>query len=256
MGLFSAIGTIAGAAFGAPTLGAAAGGIVDGLSANSTAKKASAAQNAMMAEQTRLYGQQADMGQHFFDQYKDNYEPLALSQLRAAQTGVDPNYYAGLADSGVVQNQGLALQSAQRNLERNGVAPTDGRWLAMQNQNALALSGSRAAAQNQARQGALELNWNRRNQQVDYGAGLVNRGSGMMADAASGFDGMGRAYGAQASGAASTAGYEFGTIAGNLVDAYRKPDTVATANVPQANPYTTEWGTLKSAWNNGGFGGR
>ena len=256
MGLFSAIGTIAGAAFGAPTIGAAIGGALDGASASSKANAASAQQNAMYEQQARLYGQQADMGQHFFDQYRDNYEPLALSQLRAAQTGVDPNYYAGLADSGVVQNQGLALQSAQRNLERNGVAPTDGRWLAMQNQNALALSGSRAAAQNQARQGALELNWNRRNQQVDYGAGLVNRGSGMMAGAASGFGALGSGYGAQAQGAVTAAGYEFGAIADNLVNAYRRPDTVATANVPQANPYTTEWGVLKSAWNNGGFGGR
>jgi hypothetical protein len=256
MGLFSAIGTVVGSAFGVPTLGAAAGGIVDGLSANSTANKASDAQNAMMAEQTRLYGQQADMGQHFFDQYKDNYEPLALSQLHAAQTGVDPNYYAGLADSGVVQNQGLALQSAQRNLERNGVAATDGRWLAMQDQNALALSGSRAAAQNQARQGALETNWTRRNQQVEYGAGLVSRGSGMMSGAASGFGALGSGYGAQAAGAGTAAGYEFGTIAGNLVDAYRKPDTVASANQSAVNPYVSEWGTLKNAWSNGGFGGQ
>ncbi|MEB4590072.1 hypothetical protein VSS37_03685 [Candidatus Thiothrix sp. Deng01] len=257
MGLFSAIGGLVGSAFGMPGVGAAVGGLVDGAQSTAQANKASAQQDAMLAAQARLYNQQADMGQHFFDQYTANYEPLALSQLQAARAGVDPNYYASVADAGVVRNQALALGSAQRNLERAGVSPADGRWLAMQGQDALALSGSRVAAQNQARQQALDMNWNRRNQQVDYGAGLVNRGSGMMSGAAAGMAGVGNSYGQQAQAAGQTAGSELfwagipGGMQGyaqNLVQQYRNPSPM---------PNTSVFGNLLSfgSGGNGGFGG-
>lgn len=215
MGLFSAIGGLFGG------IGGAIGGLVDGFGEYQQASQSSAQQNAMLAAQARLYNLQADMGGHFFDQYKNNYEPLALSQLRAAQVGIDPTYYAGLADNQVSQQHALSLGAASRNLERAGVSPADGRWLSMQNQNALALAGNRAGAQNQARQNALNLNWDRRQQQVDYGANMVNRGSNMMSSAANGMSGLSNAYGQQAQGAASAAGYSFNNAARDIMGLWR-----------------------------------
>lgn len=251
MGLFSVIGGLAGAAFGAPGIGSAIGGLVDGAQSQSQANKSSAQQDAMLAAQARLYNLQGDMGEHFFDQYKTNYEPLALSQLGAARAGVDPAYYAGMADNRVVQNQALALGAAQRNLERAGVSPADGRWLAMQNQNALQLSGNRAAAQNQARQQALELNWDRRNQQVDYGANLVNRGSGMMSGAASGMSGLAGAYGQQAQGAGTAAGYYMKNATRDLMDWWNDRNKSPTYGNQM---YTGGFGST-GGYSNGGFGG-
>lgn len=215
MGLFSAIGGLFGG------IGGAIGGLIDGANEYSQASQASAQQAAMLASQARLYNLQADMGSHFFDQYKTNYEPLALSQLKAASVGVDPNYYAGLADNQAVQQNALALSAANRNLERAGVSPSDGRWLSMQNNNALALAGNRAGAQNQARQGALDLNWNRRQQQVDYGANMVNRGTNLMSGAANGMNGLANSYGQQAQAAGSAAGYSFNNAAQNIMNLWR-----------------------------------
>lgn len=248
MGLFSALGGVVGSAFGMPGVGAAVGGLIDGSQAQSQANKSSAAQDALLGSQKRLYDLQANMGEHFFDQYQTNYEPLALSQLAAARAGVDPNYYASLADNRVVQQQGLALDAANRNMERAGVSPADGRWMAMQNQNALALAGNRVAGQNQARQAALEQNWNRRNQQVDYGANLVNRGSGMMSGAASGMSGLAGAYGQQAVGAGTAAGYSFNNAARDILDAWKKPKDPMYGN----QTYTGGFG---GGFSNGGFGG-
>ena len=216
MGLFGAIGGLLGGG-----AGGAIGGIVDGLFGEDEASNASAQQAQMSAEQRALYKLQADMGQHFFDSYKNDYEPLALSQLGAAKTGVDPAYYAAMADSSVVANQQRALEQAQRNMQRQGVSPSDGRWMAMQNQNALALSGNRVAGQNQARQNALDLNWNRRQQQVDYGAGLVGKGQSLAGSAAAGYGGLSNMYGQQAQSAGQYAGYNFDQAANGLVDWYR-----------------------------------
>ncbi len=225
MGLFSSIGSVAGMIFGGPmggAIGGSIGGVIDGSKAKKSAERSSEEERAMLKEQARLYSLQSKMGEHFFDEYRNKYQPLADEQLQASKVGLDPRYYEDFADSAVVSNQARALDMTQRNMARNGVNSGDGRWLAMQGQQALNLAGTRVGARNRARQQVNNTNWDRRQQAVNYGSGLVNRGSNMMSTASNGFGNLAGVHGGNAQKAGSAAGYSFGSVAKDLVGSYRQ----------------------------------
>lgn len=247
MGLFTAIGAAVGSVVpGVGTaVGASIGGVVDGAVASNSAKKSANAQNAALAQQQALYEQQAKQADYFLDLYQDHYAPLALEQVNAVKTGIDPNHYAGRVDSQLMGQFEQNRQQAERNLARNGVSANDGKWLAMQNQNALALTGQRVAQQNQARQQALDLNYGRKNQMMDYGASLAGQGSNLAGFAAQGFGNMANSYGTQAKGAATAAGYNFQQAADGLVNAFNGSQS-------QGNSFNTSGGINP---NGSGFGG-
>jgi hypothetical protein len=223
----------------------AIGSLIGGVISSNSARKASNAQSDALAQQKALYEQQAKQADYFLDLYQDHYAPLALEQVNAVKTGIDPNDYAGRVDSQLMGQFEHNRQQAERNLARQGVSANDGKWLAMQNQNALALTGQRVAQQNQARQQALDLNYGRKNQMMDYGASLAGQGSNLAGFAAQGFGNMANSYGTQAKGAATAAGYNFQQAADGLVNAFN-------SSQKQPNGFQTSGGINP---NGSGFGG-
>lgn len=239
MGLFSILGGL----FGGP-IGGAIGGLIDGGRDQKKANQYNNAQNALLQQQAALYGLQGDMGRYFFDDYKTNYAPLALQQLKAAQVGLDPQHYANMADANVMRNCQQALDMGTRNLARNGVSPRDGRWLGMQRDMALDMTGQRVGAQNQARQWVDDTNWNRRNQMMNYGSSLIGAGTNLTGSAAQGAGMAASNYGDMAYGAGRNAAYNMNGAADAFVNWWNKPPS---------NGYQT---TLGGNWfGNGGTGG-
>lgn len=250
MGLFSIIGQIGGALLGGPmgsALGGALGGALEGNKDRQKANQYNQAQNDLLKQQAALYGLQGDMGRYFFDDYKNNYAPLAIQQLKASQVGLDPQHYADMADANVMRNYQQAVDMGTRNLARNGVNPSDGRWLGMQRDMALDMTGQRVGAQNQARQWVDDTNWNRRNQMMNYGSSLIGAGTNLTSSAAAGAGSAAGNYGDMAYGAGRSAAYNLNGAMG-AADAF-----VNWWNKPPSNGYQP---TLGGSWfGNGGTGG-
>lgn len=237
MGLFSIIGGLFG------PIGGAIGGLIDGNKERQKANQYDSAQNELLKQQAALYGLQGDMGRYFFNDYKTNYAPLALQQLKAAQVGLDPQHYADMADANVMRNYQQALDMGTRNLARNGVSPRDGRWLGMQRDMALDMTGQRVGAQNQARQWVDDTNWNRRNAMMNYGSSLIGAGTNLTSSAAAGAGNTASNYGDMAYGAGRSAAYNLNNAANSFVNWW---------NTPQNNYQSTFGGNW---FGNGGTGG-
>lgn len=217
MGLFSIIGGLFG------PIGGAIGGLIDGNKERQKANQYDSAQNELLKQQAALYGLQGDMGRYFFNDYKTNYAPLALQQLKAAQVGLDPQHYADMADANVMRNYQQALDMGTRNLARNGVSPRDGRWLGMQRDMALDMTGQRVGAQNQARQWVDDTNWNRRNAMMNYGSSLIGAGTNLTSSAAAGAGNTASNYGDMAYGASKLGAYHLNGAADAFVNWWNRP---------------------------------
>lgn len=178
---------------------------VRGLSGSSRAGgQATALQNAQIKNlnaQTRTADLQRMMSEYMFNRYKGEYVPMEQRWLETIKKGENPEEEAAASVSDVRQSFDVRGDMAERELQRRGINPNDGRIATLLVDNGLDEAKAAAGAGTGARRYAKQRTFDMLADAVNVGRGTAAAGAATAAGASAGYGSAAAGYGGAAANA-------------------------------------------------------
>lgn len=171
----------------------AVAGVAGAMSSSRNASRASRQQQQAVDQQAAIAREQLNFGREQYADWREMFQPV-LGDLRdMAYEDQRPDYGAISADVGMAFDASQGMN--RRQMERYGVAPTDGANQASETEYGIGRALAKVGGFNQARQGAKDQKFNRLAQIGNLSAGQQAQATNTMQG---GFGAMQGAYGNQA----------------------------------------------------------
>lgn len=213
------------------------GGIVNGISSSNAAGKAAKNQQQAIDAQTALGQSQLDWNKDRYNEWDSEFQPIMQDMMATATRNNQPDY--AKVGSDVNSAFDAQEQSADRNMNRMGIKPTDGAYGASQTAYGLGRAAALVSG-NQTERHTVA------NQQLSNLEGVYNAGTPMLTGSMSGVNTAGGQASSAYGNAASTYGQQAGqygmagaaSISGGLGALGTVASNMGGNGTPYVAPYT------------------